>query len=107
MIEVPVDTLHTLPEFWGEDAEKFNPERFLDNPDLLKEFFYLPFGAGPRNCIGMRFALLQNRILIARLVKEFKLDLADGFSFEDFKPVRTLAFFLKAEKPIEIIFTRL
>ena len=60
-LEVPVDTLHQSTEYWGENASQFSPKRFIDNPSLTKEFFYMPFGAGPRNCIGMRFALLQQR----------------------------------------------
>lgn len=104
--EVPVDTLHFATEFWGEDAGQFRPERFIEDPNLEKAFFYLPFGAGPRNCIGLRFAQLQSRLLMARLVKEFQIDLADGF-VDDVKQIRTPASFIKPSKTIEVKFTKL
>ena len=104
--EVPVDTLHFATEFWGEDAGQFRPERFIEDPNLEKAFFYLPFGAGPRNCIGLRFAQLQSRLLMARLVKEFQIDLADGF-VDDVKQIRIPASFIKPSKTIEVKFTKL
>jgi cytochrome P450 len=105
-VEIPVDTLHFCTDFWGEDAAQFRPERFIENPDLEKEFFYLPFGAGPRNCIGMRFAQMQSRLLVARLVKEFQIDLADGF-VDDITTKRQMLTFIKPSKDIEVKFTKL
>ena len=61
-VEVPVDLLHTMEEYWGEDANEFNPHRWIENPDLEKAPYFMPFGAGPRNCIGMRFANVQGKI---------------------------------------------
>ena len=55
-IEIPVHTLHTMAEYWGEDGETFNHQRWIDNKNLEKAQFYTPFGDGPRNCIGLRFA---------------------------------------------------
>lgn len=51
-VEVPVDLLHTHPAYWQPRAAEFYPERFIEQPDLAKSWFYLPFGGGPRNCIG-------------------------------------------------------
>lgn len=51
-IEFPVAGLHYDPEYWP-DPDKFDPERFNDeNRQKIKPFSYLPFGIGPRNCIG-------------------------------------------------------
>lgn len=51
-IEFPIAGLHYDPEYWS-DPEKFDPERFNDeNRQKIKSFTYLPFGIGPRNCIG-------------------------------------------------------
>ena len=64
---VPVHALHTSGEYWGERGAEFTPSRFVENPDLMKEWFYLPFGGGPRNCIGMRLALMQGRACTGRV----------------------------------------
>ncbi|XP_072340366.1 thromboxane-A synthase isoform X3 [Scyliorhinus torazame] len=71
IIEVPVGVLHYDPEYWRE-PEKFKPERFT--PEMKAErhpFVYLPFGAGPRNCIGMRLALLQAKIALVRILSKY------------------------------------
>ncbi|XP_072408585.1 thromboxane-A synthase isoform X1 [Chiloscyllium punctatum] len=70
-VEVPVGVLHYNPKYWPE-PEKFKPERFT--PELKAErhpFVYLPFGAGPRSCIGMRLALLEIKIVLIRILSKY------------------------------------
>ncbi|XP_048405320.1 thromboxane-A synthase [Stegostoma tigrinum] len=70
-VEVPVGVLHYDPKYWPE-PEKFKPERFT--PELKAErhpFVYLPFGAGPRSCIGMRLALLEAKIVLVRILSKY------------------------------------
>ncbi|XP_045448629.1 cytochrome P450 9e2-like [Melitaea cinxia] len=56
------------------DPEKFNPDRFSDeNKHNIKPFTYMPFGVGPRNCIGSRFALLEVKVLVYNLILNFKV----------------------------------
>ena len=64
--------IHHSDEFY-EEPEKFTPERFLpENRHKLVPYTYLPFGAGPRNCIGMRFALLEAKMALAAILLKFK-----------------------------------
>ncbi|CAN7937061.1 unnamed protein product, partial [Ixodes hexagonus] len=57
IIVVPLHSMHHDPEFFP-DPYTFKPERFInENASSIRPYTYLPFGAGPRNCIGMRFAL--------------------------------------------------
>ncbi|XP_055381432.1 uncharacterized protein LOC129612015 [Condylostylus longicornis] len=55
------------------DPKKFDPERFSeDNKNNIKPYTYLPFGSGPRNCIGNRFALMEIKAILYYLLSEFK-----------------------------------
>ena len=71
-IVIPLYALHHDPDAW-QDPEKFDPERFRGPAkDTRHAFQFLPFGAGPRNCIGMRFALLEIKIALIRILTEYK-----------------------------------
>ncbi|XP_049276103.1 cytochrome P450 3A24 [Rhipicephalus sanguineus] len=61
---IPVYAMHHDPELFP-DPESFRPERFSEeNVDSIQPYTYLPFGAGPRNCIGMRFALQSVKLCL-------------------------------------------
>ena len=71
-ILIPLYALHHDPDAW-QDPEKFDPERFRGPAkDARHAFQFLPFGAGPRNCIGMRFALMEIKVALARVLMKFK-----------------------------------
>ncbi|MBI5514089.1 MAG: cytochrome P450 [Deltaproteobacteria bacterium] len=66
------------PRYWGEDAERFDPERFL--PEAVASRHpnaYHPFGLGMRSCIGFQFALLEAKMMLARLYQRFLPKFAD------------------------------
>ena len=71
--EAPVYFLHHDPEVW-DSPDDFQPERFnAENKVKIPPFTYLPFGQGPRFCVGQRFALLVAKITLLYLVKRFEL----------------------------------
>nr|XP_021520267.1 cytochrome P450 3A29-like isoform X4 [Meriones unguiculatus] len=70
-ITVPVFALHRDPEHWT-DPEDFLPERFSkENKDRINPYVFMPFGIGPRNCIGMRFALLNMKLAVVKILQNF------------------------------------
>lgn len=76
---LPIYAVHHHKLLWDE-PERFDPERFA--PDVVKarhRYSYLPFGAGPRICIGMGFALLEAAAILAVLLPASKLETAPGF----------------------------
>jgi len=71
---IPIYQLHKDSEKWPE-PEEFRPERFTkENKANVNWTFWQPFGGGPRNCIGMRFALLEIKLALAKLLIKFKLE---------------------------------
>lgn len=67
--------LHRHERFW-KDPNAFDPSRFVPGAKPIPRFAYLPFGAGPRVCIGASFALTEAVLALARLVRSFKIELA-------------------------------
>ena len=61
---------------------EFNPERFDTriNPNPHHMYAYLPFAAGSRSCIGMKFAQVESVLFLAELVKRYSLELPEGVS---------------------------
>ena len=91
--------IHHSPEFYPE-PEKFKPERFTTEEKAKRDpFTFLPFGHGPRNCIGMRLGLLEAKIAVVHILKQVKFvkcaetQIPLELSHENF---------LKPKKPIKV-----
>ncbi|PRP87152.1 cytochrome P450 [Planoprotostelium fungivorum] len=78
VIMVAPAVIHFHPDIWGPDAAEFKPERFLDNnaiPDTARTpFANLTFLAGPRNCIGQKFALAEMKALLICILRSFSFE---------------------------------
>ncbi len=73
---------HHSPEYW-DSPETFDSERFTKaNEKLHRPFAYLPFGAGPRGCIGGNYAMLQILMILSVLLRKYDLLLAPGQTIE-------------------------
>ncbi|XP_048870338.1 cytochrome P450 3A30-like isoform X3 [Brienomyrus brachyistius] len=73
VVMIPTFALHRDPDVWT-DPEDFDPERFnKKNKESIDPYLYLPFGAGPRNCIGMRFALVLVKLAIVEILQNFDI----------------------------------
>ncbi|KAL5491777.1 hypothetical protein EMCRGX_G017135 [Ephydatia muelleri] len=69
---VPVMSIHQDQKIW-EDPENFKPERFAaEEKQKRPQLCHLPFGWGPRNCVGMRFALMEAKMTLIRILQKYK-----------------------------------
>ncbi|XP_058496284.1 cytochrome P450 3A56-like [Solea solea] len=77
VITVPTWTLHHDPDSWPE-PEEFIPERFSkENKQNIDPYTYLPFGEGPRKCIGMRFALMSMKLVAVEILQRFSFSVCE------------------------------
>ncbi|KAG7171147.1 Cytochrome P450 6k1-like 9 [Homarus americanus] len=77
-VTVPVWSLQNDPRYWT-NPDQFLPDRFLpENNHNVISGTYLPFGLGPRNCIGMRFAFMEAKLALAKVILKFEMSLAPG-----------------------------
>ncbi|KAJ3126342.1 hypothetical protein HK098_007606 [Nowakowskiella sp. JEL0407] len=106
MVLVSLVRVHRSKECWGENADEFYPDRWLiKKGDTVEEFVpspgsYLPFWDGPHNCIGQKIALVEAKMMIARLVQRFNVKLSPKQG--PLEPVVTLTYGLKNGLLIDI-----
>jgi unspecific monooxygenase len=76
--------LHRHRKFW-RDPDAFDPLRFMPDAPAVPRFAYLPFGAGPRICVGAQFALTEAVLVLAMLLQRFE------FALDDARPILPVA----------------
>jgi cytochrome P450 len=70
---------HRDPRWWGDDAADFVPERWMpEREKLIPRYAYLPFGGGPRVCIGNMFAMMEAQLLLSMIASRYTLRLHPG-----------------------------
>ncbi|KAK6138714.1 hypothetical protein DH2020_027546 [Rehmannia glutinosa] len=81
LLTFPVLMFHRSTEIWGEDAGEFRPDRFAEG--VLKaangEAAFMPWGWGPRICIGMNFAMLEIKTFLAMILREFSIEFSPTY----------------------------
>lgn len=86
-ITIPVISLHGDPKYYP-NPKQFDPDRFSNANKSGKTFLdmpYLPFGDGPRNCIGMRMGKLFTKVGVAATMQKFRVELDDRHIGRDLK----------------------
>jgi cytochrome P450 family 6 len=77
---IPVYAIHNDPDYWPA-PEHYDPDRFSpQNASRQHLYAFLGFGGGSRQCIGTKFAMLQMKISLATILKEFKITLGSKTS---------------------------
>lgn len=81
-VNVPILGLHRNPDTWGQDAHVFDPERFsegLAKATKGNTAAFLPFGFGPRMCVGVNFATNEAKIALSMILQRYKFTLSPNY----------------------------
>ncbi|XP_011627757.2 cytochrome P450 734A1 isoform X1 [Amborella trichopoda] len=78
---LPIAALHHDPELWGDDTDTFNPDRFSEGPSAARKHpaAFIPFGFGPRTCIGQSLAIVEAKVVLAMLLGRFAFEVSPSY----------------------------
>lgn len=86
-----IGLMHHDPKIWGDDVKEFRPDRFSQGISRATEarLSFIPFGAGPRVCVGQNYSMIEAKLVITMMLQRFSFELSPFYRHATF-PILTL-----------------
>lgn len=105
-VYTPANIIHRWPQYWGQDANEFRPERWRHS-NSFHPVQFLAFGAGRRKCPGGEFGLTAIKMLASELLTRYKFECMPGTDAESIMQFDTYIVMTCTEAPVNLKVTRL
>ncbi|KAK6130968.1 hypothetical protein DH2020_035294 [Rehmannia glutinosa] len=96
----PMTAVHHDTEIWGDDANEFNPLRFAEPRKHMASFF--PFGLGPRICVGQNLAVVEAKIVLAMILRQYSFVISPSYVHA---PMQSIT--LQPQYGVQLLFSRI
>ncbi|OMO59146.1 Cytochrome P450 [Corchorus capsularis] len=85
-VGVPILLIHHDKQLWGDDAHEFKPDRFSEGVSKATkgQVIFFPFASGPRICVGMNFALIEAKMALSMILRQFLFELSPSYAHSPF-----------------------
>lgn len=101
VIILNMDKMHKNPKYWGEKADKFDPDHFLpEKMRNLHPYTYLPFSGGVRNCVGYKYSMNALKVMVANLLRKYEF--TTHLKYEDIRINSSFTCEIENENPVQI-----
>ncbi|XP_058193595.1 cytochrome P450 CYP749A22-like [Rhododendron vialii] len=104
-LNIPLPALHHDPEIWGQDVHLFKPERFAEGVAKATNnntTGFIPFGFGPRMCVGLNFAVNEAKIALSMILQRYKFTLSPNYVHDPIQ-INTV----RPQKGVQIVLSKL
>lgn len=99
-IIINAQKLHKNPKIWGENVNRFYPEYFLpEHVSKMHPYSYIPFSAGPRNCVGRKYAWVTVKLVLAYLLRRYRF--TTNLKLEDVRTKIFMILKIANENPVQ------
>ncbi|XP_071579411.1 cytochrome P450 4g15-like [Temnothorax nylanderi] len=98
-IFIPIIKMHRNEKYWPNPL-MFDPDRFLPERNPKSQSYYMPFSAGLRNCIGIKYAMMSMKVVLATLARTFVFQVNKSVKIDEIKLKFSTT--ISTEKPLKV-----
>ena len=103
-VQTQVNIVHRIKQYWGDDADIFDHARWMKGKKPYSHpYAFIPFGQGPRGCIGLNFAQMEAKVMLVMILQSVSMDFVEGQKVDgDGYPIQNPGITLRPRYPMQV-----